>query len=380
MTTSVNQGTNRTIFSDGCGLTSTDLSMIGINATKRAWEEPAHGNLLSLDLAIAGGYDSTFAGASTALQSGVFTVNGGLVASSSGLVSSLGAGHAGLWDETRLSPPNASDAAPRMSWVWTYQDWVHTHAAASSGNTRYDLVHCAIVKSNLSATRDFKDATTGAKTSETMVTAEQLALDIQVTSGTQSTGTPTIPSLPSGRHALYAVLVNSTTILEVDDFVIPVGPLVTGESILPSFPGLGTAFPAWSQSDFSTGYLTVASVSAGPYYVAPPHGILGNPNARIIGVSISHELQSGDSVKLVRLAAGSTESNLLTLSMTTMDSQVHSQFIDLRGFPNGGKPYWGHGRNDRTNPAPGHSFCALKFTAAGTGSFVRGVTWYAIQG
>ena len=129
---------------------------------------------------------------------------------------------------SRASPPMAADTTPRMSWTWLAAGtWAPTHTAASAGNTRLDLVHAAVVRSDLTATRHLKDATTGARTSQTLIIGEQLAVNIDMVTGTESTGTPTMPALPAGRHAVYAVLVNSSVVDKVYDFVIPTGVLKT---------------------------------------------------------------------------------------------------------------------------------------------------------
>jgi hypothetical protein len=379
MATPVNQGTNRTIIDDGAAITSTDLTSIGKFSSQRAWDAPGYAGLLAFDLvnSLYGDVTSGVAAAS-GLTSGVFTVGGGLVANSIGLLSGAGPGFIGIWDETRALPPLANDSTPRMSWAWVgNSDVAHTHAAASAGNTRYDLVHCAIARTNLSEARDFKDEATGERTTQTPVIAEQIAVDIQVTQGSQSTGTPTLPALPTGRHALYAVRVSDTAITEVHDFAIPVGTLKTVETN----PG-GHIFLA-NTGGWANAGGGVASSGAGYCYISPPDGLRGNPNARLLGVRIYHALKTGDTIDLadypLGVAGGGTLFGLS--SQTTINNSVHDSLIDLRGWPAATwkwTPTRGQGSTNRNGNA--HHILALKATAAGAGSVIYGVTWYFIEG
>ena len=395
-TTNVNQGTNRPIFQDGEGLTSTDLTAIGALASQRAWDAPGHASLLAFDGAPDyAHYATAFAGGSYSpgMKNGVFTVGGGLVAvpNIGGNSSSLCPGFLGLWDESRVSPPLSTDTLPRMSWVWVgASDWSGgTHASATT--TRYDLVHCAIARSNLTASRDFKDLTTGALTSQpTEIIAEQLAVDIQMATGVDG---GSLPALPSGRHALYAVRVTSAGVQQVYDFTIPVGTMVTAESLPPySAIPLGGSAP-WHSVPVAGGYLgnLIDAASAGSVYVFPPENIRGNPNARILGFDMNHKLMASDTVKLVQvdcasIGGGYTPTVLWDLGTvvgaSSFDStQRDSGFVDLRGWPSAApnwSPVWGNGQSSRTTAA--HKSIALQISAAIIGSQINAITWYAIRG
>ena len=383
MSTSVTQGTNRTTFADGVGIASQDLTAIGVGATQRAWESPAYANLLAFELFGLSSYDSVFNGPSMTLQSGVFTIGGGLAASATGFNSLAGAGYVGIWDETRMNPPQATDTVPRMSWTWASGDIFNTHAAATSGSTRYDLVHCALIRTALSVTRHFKDAATGAKTSSSQVIGEQLSLDVQVTTGTQSTGTPALPALPTGRHALYAVRVSDTAITEVHDFAIPVGTLRTSESIVASSPGVDVSGFNWVSASIY-GY-AMESSAAGDMYIFPPDGMRGNANSRLLGFSINHRLSTGDAVSLVKVPLRNSPPvllNVVTTAIGTINGTLlEGTPVDLRGIPVSSplwSPVWGNGGRSRIHDA--HSTVALLIHAVGAGSIVFGVTWYWIQG
>ena len=381
-TTNMSRGTNRTTFADGCGLTSTDLTSIGMFASQRAWDAPDYANLLAFDLAKLP-YASVFTGlVGDALTSGVFTVGGGVVAEwTSGLESHLNPGFIGLWDESRATPPMAADTTPRMSWTWINTGtWTRTHAAASAGTTRLDLVHATVVRSNLSATRHFKDSTTGAKTSTTQTIAEQLAINIDVTVGAESTGTPTMPALPSGRHALYAVLVTPTIVDKVYDFVIPVGTLKTAVEI--PADSASTLGADWAAS--GTG---ITSSGAGQAVLKAPAGLRGNPSARLLGVLVGHSLKAGDSAAIVQYIAheigGSTVATTLDITgQLTVDGSPHLELVDLRGLPSATwsfVPIHGQGKTDRVATAV-NNFVGLGFTAAGSGSIVGATTWFWTEG
>jgi hypothetical protein len=382
-TTNTSRSTIRTTFSSGAGLASNDLTAIGLGASQRAWDAPDYANLLAFDLAGLP-YASVFVGAvGDALAAGVFTIGGGIVAEwTTGLESRLNPGFIGIWDESRATPPMAADSTPRMSWTWINTGtWTRTHAAASAGNTRLDLVHVAVVRSNLSATRHFKDATTGARTSQTLVIGEQLAVNIDVVVGAESSGTPTMPALPSGRHALYAALVTPTIVDKIYDFVIPVGTLKTGVEI--PADSASTLGADWAAS--GTG---IASSTAGQAVVKAPAGLRGNPSARLLGVLIGHSLKSGDSAAIVQdilhETGGSTVATTLDISgQLTMNGTPHLEFVDLRGLPATGTwspvPIHGQGKTDRMATAL-NNFVGLGFTAAGSGSIVGTVTWFWVEG
>ena len=101
-TTSTTRSTNRTTFSDGCGLASNDLTAIGLGASQRAWDAPAYADLLAFDWAKLP-YASVFTCVvGDALARGVFTVGGGIVVEwTTGLESHLNPGFIGMWDESR---------------------------------------------------------------------------------------------------------------------------------------------------------------------------------------------------------------------------------------------------------------------------------------
>jgi hypothetical protein len=381
-------GSNRTTFQDGEAIASQDLTQIGLNASQRAWETPGFANLLAFDLP-GSSYDIIFDTTSSVMYGrrlGVFTVGGGLAVSaplSPARGTVLGSGFAGLWDETSPTPSDNNPSSAKMSWIrMPSNNWTWVHVAAGAGNTRYDIVHCAAVKSNLSVTRHGKDATTGAKFSLPTNVAEQLNLDIAVTQGTQSTGTPSLPSFPAGRHVLYAARVSDTAITELHDFTIPVGPLVTAEGMPSLVPGLGGSIPWAVDGAFLTG---AASSGAGPLYAFPPSGIMGNSNSRILGFQMNHALKAGDTVKVVRMVMTGTYTELIdvTSALGTIDgTDREASFIDLRGGPAGvalgWATYWGNGEHIK-GPSL-HQTIGLLIHAVGSGSKVHAIKWSAIQG
>ena len=79
MATNFGTGSNRTIFADGEGITSGDLTDISKNAIRRAWEIPAVADLMAFDLTDVS-YSAAMKSA-TALKGrnlGVFTIGAGL--------------------------------------------------------------------------------------------------------------------------------------------------------------------------------------------------------------------------------------------------------------------------------------------------------------
>ena len=378
-------------FAAGVGLSSVDLDQISVLASQRAWEAPGWANLLAFDL-IGQTYSDIFLGAVTyASKYGVFTVGGGLVAEKSSLTSFLNPGFMGIMDETRVAPPASTDTLPRMSWCWIGNgDCSQTHGACSASNTRYDLVHAAVVRSDLTVTRHFKDSSTGAKTSQTLINGEGLAVNFQVTAGTETTGTPTMPSLPANRHACYAVRVTDTGISEVHDFAIPTGTIQSGER-MPIVDANLYGVTSWAIDTATVGGVTSSNATY-QLYLLPPEGLLGNPNARLLGVQITHTLKTGDTVKLVKMPLiGTTPTDLLdiTTKMKTgggsPDGSLQDVLVDLRGLPST-SPSWqsanGQGATNRMASLVSgfHPSVALKITQAGSGSKVTAVTWSWISG
>jgi hypothetical protein len=383
-------GSERTIFADGEGITSSDLNQISLNSSQRAWEYPGYADILAFDACPgAGDFQAFSSDLSEGRYGGVFTLGGGLLAQTTGTArqSLLGDGFAGIWDGAGNLLSSPRPAATGMSWIAnqsTDSPWSKIHDVATAGNTRYDLVHCAVSRELVSATRDYQDAATGAKTSQSTDFAEALRLDIQVTKGTESTGTPTMPSLPSDRHALYAVRVSSSAITEVHDFVIPRGPLTTTLSNLPS-AAFNVDESAWAS--FSSPALLSKAGGAGYAYVFPPEGLCGNPNARLLGLRVVHRSLVGDTFSLVNrfFDGNETETVLLDFSdALTIDGVATTRFenVDFRGLPaltTYPQPFWGHGKHDR-GPNLDHTLALKLGTAGGLGSCIFGLTWYYIAG
>ena len=384
----IGTGNSLVLFNDGEEVVESDFNALQNALTERAWEMPGWHDMAAFDQ-FGSTYETAFIyGPGDGRKYGVFTKGGGLLPSYSGLGSSLAGGLIGIWSTPMDgTPPVDPTVARAVRWVSLWGgEWSHTHDAAGSGKYRYDIVTCKIDEgdSGTLISRSFEDATTGALTTQNCDKQTALTLDLvaatAVTKGTEaaSEGAATIPAIPSGRHLLYYVLVHYTAIEKVFDCTIPAGSLITGTM----FPVQGYGrYPVWTESG-----LIITSTTNSEAVLLPPPEITGDPSVRVLGFCMSATLKATDTVQMVALdpVAGTTANIGPALSTQfTRDSGPHTQMIDLRGLPasTGCGPMWANGAATKQNvPAGDTKTLAICVTAAGSGTVIRVVTWYAIRG
>jgi hypothetical protein len=104
------------------------------------------------------------------------------------------------------SGPNGADAT-FLPYSFVDNDFTATHSVGDPSNPRIDLIACqlSLVTSNQQS-RPFKDAATGAISTQTFFKKRKVNAQIQVVQGTPA-AVPTYPNLPSGYAALAAVYV-----------------------------------------------------------------------------------------------------------------------------------------------------------------------------
>lgn len=356
-------GSHRTVFgdesgTDGRALTDIDLNNVSVNMTRRAWEVPGYASLIGhgeIGSSAASDYSTVFAGTSQrALKYGVFTIGRGLEVSSSGMGTSVGAGFLGIWDDpTGPAPPPAS-GANRMKWVSVAdEDIAVTHVAAASGKTRWDLVCVTPSEVNASTVaRHFQDATTGARSSQSVVPARYPTVAVSVVSGDEddpaSTDMPYLTDL-DGEHVLYGVLVSDSAIVSVWDFTVPMGTLKDGVTLgcegVPS--GSEVASPAWEVAQNQPSMKSVPA-AAGELLLFPPAHVRGSSSSLLLGVKITHKLYSGNTVKLSVYPTAATGyiDDLTDISASiTRDGSKRAKMLDLRGVPasENMRPLWMNG-------------------------------------
>ena len=412
MATNFGIGSNRTIFADGEGITSCDLTDISKNAIRRAWEVPGVADLVAFDL-----LDATYNGAmasATALKgrnTGVFTVGGGLcphafTGMGNGGKTGIDRGVIGIWTEsTVVTLPGASGDGKML---WGLVDTATAGLVVTSDNPATDLYRWDLISVSASeidiatVTRDYKDATTGAETSEDVVPAKVVQFAYTVTKGTEgAVDAVTVPALPAGERYLYAVkLAHASTaanVVELRDYTIPLGKLIYAPQTasMAMTNHLGDGFDlAWVSNGETLIALDATTKSTA--YLCPPAHLMG-PSVRILGFTLAHEINNssggGDAalIKLVRRTVsgeGVAEEDIVDLSSRfTSDGTATRTFIDLRGLPADGvipQPLWGNGKTTKESFV--HHYDAatipcLQITSpsrSGSKCKIYGITWFAV--
>lgn len=387
-------GSQRSIFGDETGadgrvITDTDLNAISVNATRRAWEAPGYAGLMGFDEISSSGvrsYSDAFDGDTSALYSrmrGVFTIGRGLEVSMASLGTSVGSGFLGIWRDPDGPTPPPSSGANRMYWVSVSDgDIAATHTAAASGKTRWDLVCVTPSEVNASTvTRHFQDAITGDKSSQVVVPGRLPTITVSLTAGEESSGTPTLPEIPSGKYVVYAALVSDTAVTKVWDLTVPVGPLQDGVVMGAEgmFYGSEVAAPAWTPAQ-NLPYMKSVTSAAGDLIIFPPAHVKGAPDRRLMGVKISHKLYSGSTVKLTAFPTvpGASASDLVDLSASiTRDGTQRTKVLDLRGGPYDvqSQPYWLNGLSYKN--AADYAICLRINAESPTNtSYIYAVRWF----
>lgn len=404
MATNFGTGTNRTIFADGEGITSGDLTDIAKNLTRRAWEVPGVGGLVAFDQ-VAGTYGSAIYSGTTiqGRNAGVFTIGGGLCPTYSAEVSSCGSGPIAIWTENTsvALPPATGDALL----LWGISGGISvTHDNPAASMYRWDLVTVEASEIDVATvTRDYKDSTTGAETSEDVVPAKVVQFAYTVTKGTEgAVGDVTVPARPgSDARYLYAAKVqygeSGPSVVEVRDYTIPVGNL-RSVSQVPSHAvdGLsGIAFDdVWTF--LQDGTLQAASdVTAATACLSPPAEAC-QPGARILGVTLAYEIDNssgaGDpaSVKLKRRTLDGSTADVEIFDVgtffMTFDGAKRRTFMDLRGLPSASEytsVLWGNGKTTKEQVSSAVAqtmpFIELKSPSrSGSECLIYGITWHYV--
>lgn len=385
-------GSQRTTFGDETGadgrvITDTDLNEISRNMTRRAWEFPGYAGLIGFDQ-VGSSYTGAFEGLLIYSRiRGVYTYGEGLKPTFSGLGSSIGAGFLGCYMDGDTPTRPAAYGACKMHWVAAADgDIAYTHDAAASGKTRWDLITVALSEVNASTVpRHFKDAVTGQVSSQAVIPARQTTMAATLTKGEESSGTPTMPSVPSGGHVLYAVKVSDSAIVDLWDFTLPVGNL--RESIVLARTGI-TFRDEWVVEAAADGAFGMISSlpHQGDLFVLPPPELMGSRSTLILGASVHHSLASTCTVSLCRLAMQESDQGHIDIidisSSFQMDSTLRRTTLDFCGYPGINKdkpPIWACGmpRKGETN-----STIALRFNSDAQGhsatSIVRSVKWLTL--
>jgi hypothetical protein len=382
-------------FNDGEPVDPQDFIALQNLLSQRAWELPGFDDMMAFERINMGppygpmliyGVGTLPGNTQT---SGVFTRGGGLLPSSSGLVSSLGGGLLGVWALPATYsgyPDTPALTSSVIRWAFLPNgSWAHTHTAAPSGQFRYDLVTCRVLEADTAlTTRSFEDATTGALTSASINKQTNLMIDLDastaITQGTAG-GSPTLPAIPSGRRILYYVKVSDSAITEVHDCTIPAGKLIVGTS-----PAMLTG--VYPSAVVAGGGSLQAHLAEDTFHLLPPGSLCGDPSVRLLGVALDAKLNTGDTVHLRKVSRcglqAESSPDIDVTSSFTLDNAEHTVFLDLRGLPggNGLGPLWGNGNYTKASAigAADLTTLAIRIVAGGTTTTVYGTTWYGVRG
>ena len=383
--------TPRSFFSAGQGVVAGDFNDISLNTTRRAWEVPGYASLVGFDEVGSSGlrpYADAFDGDVSALYArmrGIFTAGRGLEPSFSGLWSGVGPGIFGIWFDPDGPAPPPATGSNRMMWATCAAgDIAVTHDPAGSSRTRWDLI--TLVPENdtdmPTVSRDFKDATTGAITTETIVPGKKFTFTTHHIAGEETTGTPDMPLVPEGEYGVYGALVDSTGVTKVWDLTVPHGTLKIGTVL--GREGMSTGGElqsvSWTVAQNTIGIKSVES-TPGDLLLFPPAQLRGTPDGLLLGIQLRHKLFSGTTVKLCSfpLGDGSITDLVDLTSRVTRDGTVRSKALDLRGsaYDDRTPPIWMNGTNKKG--AADSTVCLRIGASSSTDiSYLYSVQWFTL--
>lgn len=123
----------------------------------------------------------------------------------SALVSQVKLGNGVYYDSTQVDPE------PKTRLLRVGSNTNVNHTAADPTNPRYDLICITPARATIqTASRNFKNASTGAISTVTMDIETDWSSSLSVVAGTPA-GSPAVPSTPSGKLALAKVLVAASS-------------------------------------------------------------------------------------------------------------------------------------------------------------------------
>lgn len=228
-----------------------------------------------------------------------------------------------------------------------WQTQATVNANTSGSGDRYDLIQADILEAaSDSQSRDFKDATTGALSTQSLNKRRTWTPSVSVVEGTPS-GTPSIPA-PTGENARWcAVRVpDGGGNLDVDwngsypgiiDFTYP---CANGLFEIATVPRLNFGGTSWTPdpgyTDSPTNLVVVSSTTTSDSIVClPPPQFIGDPAARLLNVILYHSIV--DSSLTVELGAvrigddGNFFSSRKTFSIGTTDGNSRGVLLNCHG-------------------------------------------------
>lgn len=322
-----------------------------------------------------------YAGAMKRISSTVVRVNGG------------------LWMYADFTAsPLANEPVAVVGNLSAYQDLTVTGYAGLGGNARRDIIQARVLNVDEAATsQDFKDASTGALSSQTFVKRSNVTVQYALKQGTPGGFLATEPSPDSGYFKIGSVLVRSTGIDnedEIFDWREPVGDSSI-QQIAPAMwtPSAGTDWSIQTNGSRQSGTASGAELFATLQMHMPGAGPLSDRllARRLRRVSLDCDygttLPSASQVKFRRVASGipipsgenvSSGTGIFNGEVGTLvTSNSHAQFV-LYDATTSYFPLWSNGKHSpylNGDATYGPPMIGLKFIGANANDLVYGVTW-----
>lgn len=246
-------------------------------------------------------------------------------------------------------------AAPQLLMYYLDDNEAGVTHAAPSVNPRFDLISVKLELEDAdSESRDFKDAVTGALSSQTLDKSSRVAATITVTQGAEAAA-PVEPALPAGHVKLAAIKVPTAAVVidpltNIRDYRMPIGSRVIHQC----------ANLCWEFDPKDTSYL-IDPNSPGP-------GKLGRDTSGGGGLIWLPLSEGGSSARVLRLYSamssfhastavwlgrysdrGAEETAIWNVSVAALAAKfvmhdVLASFPDPLGGADVGVPFWSNGR------------------------------------
>jgi hypothetical protein len=262
-----------------------------------------------------------------------------------------------------------------------------THDAAHATLDRWDIVCIKLEQvDGASESRDFKDATTGLLSSETLDKRRSVTLTKQVVKGSNATpGTAVEPSVPAGYVKWGALLIRAAhagvfALSDLRAWTTPLGGYMVGV-IIPS--------ELASKNSGTNGFLGAWSTDNGGYYIASSaatqlmvaHLPVCPYGARVTRLKVRAKISSGGYIRLYRLTGITTTGGTATLIKDYGDTggaDTVTDLIDADGRIGGDTllgPLWGRGSSGGPEDGNDNEMIAIWIESGASGDRIGLIQW-----
>lgn len=330
------QTNQRVLINAGQAITSDDLTRISQLLQQQFVDE-----MLFSDACVAGeknsaNYNQTYT--TTGVGGAVYPIGRlSCYPSAGGASRAVGIENGTLAIGTQTYPAGMAAQTDRLFTVCRVTEQTWNLAANASGSDRWDVLSIVMTEASAeSESRDFRDADTGLVTTAAAFTRKRVGYTLVITQGTPGAGEPS----PSSGVKIAAFLVTNgagtvSALTGIRDYRQP---LRQRHSRVWGKDGWGSAdFGASGVGLPYVAYTSVSATGTDTYTIPCPHPD-GTERLQAVALNYQGDLLP-DSVKLCRMAADGTYTDLETLSLTsfTVDGQTRTRIW----LPT--TPIWGNG-------------------------------------